>query len=130
MRPDWWCRDLNSLTARIENKSPEVRLLVAVLVRAFADISGGFLADKHSAREARQWFASDNEKPMSFVWIAEAIYPERGDDFVERVRKYLEKNDFSAMKNAGGHFDIMNAERIHPTGDKRKKYTRRSLGVE
>ena len=55
---------------------PEKKLLVAILIRALADLVTEDTRDKsrqHIRREALAWFSSTVRVPWSFLWLCDAL---------------------------------------------------------
>jgi hypothetical protein len=110
---------LNSMTMNNEwdalalDNTPEQRLIVALLIRAFLDYAAWSLYLKHNkgyveniARgEARgklgqlkKWFLSDSDKPFRFRWCVEHLNFEDPEGVIKAMRENLDGWECKAAK--------------------------------
>jgi hypothetical protein len=58
--------------------SPEIKLIKAVILRAWQDARGGRVdIQQHHTRQARVWFRSRSKAPFSFKWCCIQLEQEK-----------------------------------------------------
>jgi hypothetical protein len=77
---------------------PEVKLAVAVIVRAILDaISNRNSVEPAIVRSAEAWLTSDVEKRYSFYWLTERLF-EAGPEVRAQIRSIIERRDRKSVQ--------------------------------